>query len=237
MEYLKKRKSTSSASNGLSSAITTDSDTAALCEALEDGRDLESDLDLESGDGIDGSAVIDGVAVDSGRSIDCEAPSTVNLLNASADISEEGALAAVSALAVKDKVPLEADGLHAIDVGEGPAERTPGCITPASERRGAGALGDGARPVDLEIDNRLAVADDGPEGLADADEGVDVDAETLRAGIHKGGRGDRNNVRLGVDAGNLDNTDVVVVGSKDNTGKKNKRKNQIEDMVKEKRKD
>ena len=176
------------ASKNLASAVTTDGDTAALGEGLDDRLDLESDLDGKAGDGVDLGAVVDGVLVDDGVDVDGEAPGGVDLLDGSADVHEEAAVAVVRALAREREVELELDGGHAEGVLERPAEGTPGHVTEALEVHPLDVLRDDARPVVLVVDDGLAGLDDLPDLLADRDELVDVDVLAegrLHAGLGK----------------------------------------------------
>jgi len=142
---------------------------------LEDSLDLDGDVDVETGDGIDLGAVVGGSLIDLGLDIDSEAPRSIDLLNSSADIDKELAVALVAALASPGELPLELSSSGAIEVLEGPAEGTPVGILEALKISPVNTLGDSASPVSLVVHNRSIGLDDFPDGLADGDDLVDVD--------------------------------------------------------------
>jgi len=152
-----------------------DGDAAALGEGLKDGLNVHGNLDCKTSDGVDLSTVVSRLLVDGGLHIDGVAPGGVDLLDGSADVQKEGAVAVVGALAGIGEVPAEVDVGGAEGVLELPAEGTVGHVLEALKIHPVDALGDGTGPVILVVDDRLALLDDLPNLLADLDQLVDVD--------------------------------------------------------------
>jgi len=213
------------ASNLLASAVTTDIDAAASSLGLEDSLDVHSDLDVETSDGIDLSAVVGGGLVDSGLDVDGEAPSSIDLLDGSADVDKELAVALIAALAGPSELPEELNSGHAIDVLEGPAEGSPLGILEALEIHPVNTLGNSTSPVVLVVDNGLAFLDNLPDGLADGDDLVDVNLVLARSDIARSVN-TRDNLdlsgSLGVD--DLDSERLVLLSESENSNKKSDKK-------------
>jgi len=156
-------------------AVTTKSDTATLGEGLKDSLDVESNLDGETSDGVDLGTVVDGVGIDCAGDIDGVAPSGVDLSDSSTGVHDESTVAVVGALARPGEVPVELNVSHANNIVEVPLEGTPLIVLEALELTPGDALRDSTGPVSLVVDDRLAVLDDLPNGLADGDDGGNVD--------------------------------------------------------------
>jgi len=192
------------------SAVATQRDTAALSEGLDDRLDIKSNLNGKTGDGVDLGTVVDGVGVNSAGDIDGVTPSGIDLSDSSTSVHDESTVAVVGALARPGEVPVELNVSHAKNVVEIPLEGTPLVILEALELTPGDALGDSTSPVSLVINNRLTVLDDLPNGLADGDDGGDID-------VLGGDRSDLTGVflRLGLRDGEPDilQKKLVVVGS------------------------
>jgi len=186
------------ASKNLSLAVTVDGDTAAFGEGLKDSLDLHGNLDGETGDGIDLGTVVGGLSVNNSIHVNSVAPSDIDLLDASADVKEESAMAVVGALASIREVPLEVDVGDAESVLELPAEGTERHVLEALEIIPLHILGDSTCPVVLVVNNRLTLLDDFPNLLANLDKLIDVDVVVLEVsgdglgldGVGGAGQGD-----------------------------------------------
>jgi len=156
-------------------AVTAQRDTAALSEGLEDGAEIESNLNSKTSDRIDLSTVVDGVGVDRDVDIDSVAPSGIDLNDRSTSVHDESTVAVVRTLARPDKVPAELNIVHTEDVGEIPAERTPAVILETLKITPLNTLRDCTSPISVVVDNRLAILDNFPNGLADGNDGGNID--------------------------------------------------------------
>jgi len=192
-----------------------DGDTAALSEGLQDGLDLHGHLNCKTGDGIDLGTVVSGVGVDGSIHINGVAPSSIDLLDGSTDVHEEGTVTVVGALASIGEVPLEVDLSNAESVLENPGEGTIGIVLEALKIRPLDTLRDTTGPVILVVDDGLTSLHDLPNLLADLDKLVDVDlaivqlvlvlakevARILNGAVDGAGEGDRSDADLVIGEG------------------------------------
>jgi len=203
--------------------VTAQRDAATLGEGLEDRAEIESNLNTETSDGIKLGTVVDGGGVDSDLHVDSVTPSGVDLNDGSTSVHDEGTMAIVGTLAGPDEIPPELDVVHAIEVVEIPAEGTPAVVLEALKLVPFYTLGHCTSPVSLVVNNRLAVLDDFPHGLADGDDGRNVDV-VLRIRLLKLDRraGELHRSSSGGGQTHASKNKVFVLQSKSNVSKSQK---------------